>query len=144
MWPWSGNEKWALRRFLWINNLHTVLPSLSFSSSSCVQRTSVAELLFYLSDRALSRKRWGTELIVVAAIGDRAALDCRWVWELGAAIDCYQGYVFYSLGVSGRPSQDCLACGVTACMHPHTHTYTHKQPSLSSAEEWGKSRGGKR
>ena len=53
-----------------------------------------------------------------------AALDCRWGWKLEVAIDCYGGYVFYSPGVSSRPSQDCLACGVLV-VHTHTNTHTH-------------------
>ena len=126
MWPEvqiSSICKLALGRFLWINNLHTVLPSPSPSPSSCEQRTPVAVLRFNLGDWALSRKRWGTELIVVAAIGDRPLLDCRWDWELWGAIDCSRGYVFHSLGMSGSRSLDCLACGeVVVQKNTHTHT----------------------
>lgn len=53
-------------------------------------------------------------------------LDCRWGWELGVAIDCYRGNVFYSLAVSRGPSQDCMVCGVLV-VHTHTKTHTHTQ-----------------
>lgn len=81
----SSIKKLALRRSLWISNLHTVLPSCSFTPSSCVQKTPVVVLLFNLRDHALNRKRWGTELIVVVASGDRGRTGLQMVVGVGGS-----------------------------------------------------------
>lgn len=53
-----------------------------------------------------------------------AALDCRWLWESGVAIDYNRGYALYSRGALRRPSQDRLAWAGRG----HTHTHTHIPP----------------
>lgn len=116
----------ALRRFLWINNLHTGLPPPSFPPSSCEQRTPEAVLLFNLGDRALSRKRWGTELIVVAAIGDRSCAGLQMGLGAGGSYRLLQGICFLLPGSVEEAKAVLPGMWCAGCAHSHKHT--HRPP----------------
>lgn len=50
--------------------------------------------------------------------------DCRWGWELTVAIDFCRGNVLCSVGVPGRPSQDCLEC-IALAVHERARSRRH-------------------